>query len=49
MRPRMLELREAQVLKIGPGARVDSLGGAFGAIANDVTTIYWKSSRVKPT
>ena len=31
----------AQFLKIGPGARVDSLGGAFGAIANDVTTIYW--------
>ncbi|RKU27293.1 hypothetical protein C6497_11110 [Candidatus Poribacteria bacterium] len=31
----------AQFLKIGPGARVDSLGGTFGAIANDVTTIYW--------
>ena len=31
----------AQFLKIGPGARVDSLGGAFSAIANDVTTIYW--------
>ena len=31
----------AQFLKIGPGARVDSLGGAFGALANDVTTIYW--------
>ncbi len=31
----------AQFLKIGPGARADSLGGAFGAIANDVTTIYW--------
>ena len=31
----------AQFLKIGPGARVDSLGGAFGAIANDVTAIYW--------
>ena len=31
----------AQFLKIGPGARVDSLGGAFGAIADDVTAIYW--------
>ena len=31
----------AQFLKIGPGARVDSLGGAFGALANDVTSIYW--------
>lgn len=31
----------AQFLKIGPGARVDSLGGAFSAIADDVTTIYW--------
>ena len=31
----------AQFLKIGPGARVESLGGTFSAIANDVTTIYW--------
>ena len=31
----------AQFLKIGPGARVDSLGGAFGGLANDATTIYW--------
>ena len=31
----------AQFLKIGPGARVDSLGGAFSALANDVTSIYW--------
>ena len=31
----------AQFLKIGPGARVDSLGGAFGGLANDVTSIYW--------
>ena len=31
----------AQFLKIGPGARVDSLGGAFSGLANDATTIYW--------
>ena len=31
----------AQFLKIGPGARADSLGGAFGALGDDVTTIYW--------
>ena len=31
----------AQFLKIGPGARVDSLGGAFGGLANDATSIYW--------
>ena len=31
----------AQFLKIGPGARVDSLGGAFGGLADDVTSIYW--------
>ena len=31
----------AQFLKIGPGARVDSMGGAFGAVADDVTAIYW--------
>ena len=30
----------AQFLKIGPGARVDSLGGAFGGLANDATSIY---------
>ena len=38
---RMRERAVPQFLKIGPGARVDSLGGAFGAIANDVTAIYW--------
>lgn len=31
----------AQFLKIGPGARVDSLGGAFSGLADDVTSIYW--------
>ena len=31
----------AQFLKIGPGARADSLGGAFGALGDDVTTVYW--------
>ncbi len=31
----------AQFLKIGPGARADSLGGAFSALGNDVTAIYW--------
>ena len=31
----------AQFLKIGPGARADSLGGAFGAIVDDATAIYW--------
>ena len=36
----------AQFLKIGPGARVDSLGGAFGALANDVTSIYWNPAGI---
>jgi len=31
----------AQFLKIGPGARADSLGGAFSALGDDVTAIYW--------
>ena len=31
----------AQFLKIGPGARADSLGGAFGTLADDATAIYW--------
>ena len=31
----------AQFLKIGPGARADSLGGAFSALGSDVTAIYW--------
>ena len=36
----------AQFLKIGPGARVDSLGGAFGGLANDVTSIYWNPAGI---
>ncbi|MYI67489.1 MAG: UPF0164 family protein [Boseongicola sp. SB0673_bin_14] len=36
----------AQFLKIGPGARVDSLGGAFGALADDVTSIYWNPAGI---
>ena len=36
----------AQFLKIGPGARVDSLGGAFSALANDVTSIYWNPAGI---
>ncbi len=31
----------AQFLKIGPGARADSLGGAYSTIADDATAIYW--------
>lgn len=31
----------AQFLKIGVGARAVSLAGAFGAVANDASTIYW--------
>lgn len=31
----------AQFLKIAPGARAESLGGAFGAVSNDVNAIYW--------
>ena len=36
----------AQFLKIGPGARVDSLGGAFGGLADDVTSIYWNPAGI---
>jgi len=31
----------AQFLKIGVGARALAVGGAYGAVANDATTIYW--------
>ncbi|MBI1925850.1 PorV/PorQ family protein [Candidatus Poribacteria bacterium] len=31
----------AQFLKIGPDARAEGLGGAFGAVSNDVNAIYW--------
>lgn len=31
----------AQFLKIGVGARAMALGGAYGAMANDATTVYW--------
>ncbi|HDP98029.1 MAG TPA: PorV/PorQ family protein [bacterium] len=31
----------AQFLKIGVGARALALGGAFGALANDASTVYW--------
>jgi len=31
----------AQFLKIGAGARATGLGGAYTAIANDITSIYW--------
>jgi hypothetical protein len=31
----------AQFLKIGAGARAIGLGGAFVAVANDITAVYW--------
>lgn len=31
----------AQFLKIGAGARAVSVGGAFAAVANDISTVYW--------
>ncbi len=31
----------AQFLKIGVGARANGMGGAFVAVANDVTSLYW--------
>lgn len=31
----------AQFLKIGVGARATGMGGAFTAIANDITAMYW--------
>jgi len=31
----------AQFLKIGPGARAVSMGGAFSAVADDLNSIYW--------
>lgn len=31
----------AQFLKIGVGARAQAMGGAFTAVANDASTLYW--------
>ena len=36
----------AQFLKIGPGARVDGIGSAFCAIADDVTAVYWNPAGI---
>lgn len=36
----------AQFLKIGPGARVDGMGSAFSAIADDVTAVYWNPAGI---
>jgi len=31
----------AQFLKIGVGARATAMGGAYGAVCNDVTAVFW--------
>ena len=31
----------ASFLKLGAGARAEAMGGAFSAVANDVTAVYW--------
>ncbi len=36
----------AQFLKIGVGGRAMGLGGAFTALANDVTSLYWNPSGI---
>lgn len=36
----------AQFLKIGVGARAIAMGGAFVAVANDVTGIYWNPAGI---
>ena len=36
----------AQFLKIGVGARAISMGGAFVAVANDVTGLYWNPAGI---
>ena len=33
-----------QFLKIGPGGRANGMAGAYGAVANDLTAIYWNPS-----
>ncbi len=34
----------AQFLKIGIGARGAAMGGAYEAISNDVTAVFWNPS-----
>lgn len=36
----------AQFLKIGPSARAIGMGGAFTAVANDATSIYWNPAGI---
>ncbi len=36
----------AQFLKIGVGARAVGLAGAFGAVANDATALYWNPAGI---
>jgi hypothetical protein len=36
----------AQFLKIGPSARAVGMGGAFTAVANDATSIYWNPAGI---
>lgn len=35
-----------QFLKIGPGGRANGMAGAYGAVANDLTAIYWNPAGV---
>jgi len=31
----------AQFLKLGVGARADGMGGAYSAVADEATALYW--------
>jgi len=36
----------AQFLKIGVGARANGMAGAYSALANDVTSMYWNPAGI---
>ena len=36
----------AQFLKIAPGARATGMAGAYGAVANDLSSIYWNPAGI---
>src|SRR5690625_7956062 len=44
--PNQLGTSTANFLKIGVGARASSMGNAFGAMADDATSLYWNPAGI---